>query len=57
MISISIAQLSHGIEANAQEAHYVADFDIPDTQAVLGHVGFMSNMSAGYDEQGRFASA
>jgi hypothetical protein len=29
------ALLSHGIEDNAQEAHNVADFDIPDTQAVL----------------------
>ncbi len=55
MRSISIAQLSHGIEDNAQEAHNVTDFDIPDTQAVLER--FMSNMSAGYDEPGRFASA
>ncbi len=51
------AQLSYSIEDNAQEAHDldVADFDIPDTQAVLER--FMSNMSAGYDEPGRFSSA
>ncbi len=49
------AQLSHGIEDNTQEAYDDADFDIPDTQAVLER--FMSNVSDGYDEPGRFASA
>ena len=49
------AQLSHGIEDNTQESHDEADFDIPDTQAILER--FMSNMSDGYDEQGGFASA
>ncbi len=49
------AQLSHGIEDNTQESHDDADFDIPDTQAVLER--FMSNMSDGNDEQVRFASA
>jgi hypothetical protein len=54
------ALLSHwhgndGIEDNtpAPEAHDDAEFDIPDTQAMLER--FMSDMSAGYDEQGRFA--
>ncbi len=49
-------QLSHGIEDNTQEAHDDYDFqvDIPDMQAVLER--FMSNLSDGYDEQGRFAS-
>ncbi len=41
------APLSHDIEDNAQETHDVADFDIPDTQAVFER--FMSNMSTGYD--------
>ncbi len=49
------APLSYGIEDNTQEAHDDADFDIPDTQAVLERL--MSNMSDGYDEPGRFASA
>ena len=48
------AQPSHGIEDNTQEAHDDANCNIPDTQAVLER--FMFNMSAGYDEQGRFAS-
>ncbi len=48
------AQPSHGIDDNAQEAHDEADFGLPYTQAVLDR--FMSNMSAGHDEQGRFAS-
>jgi hypothetical protein len=37
------AQPSHGIEDNAPDANDEADFDIPDTQAVLER--FMSNMS------------
>jgi hypothetical protein len=44
---------SHGIEDNEPDANDEADFDIPNTQAVLER--FMFNMSAGYDEQGRFA--
>ncbi len=47
-------QLSHGIEDNTQGAHDDADFDIPDTQAVLER--FMSDMSAGYDDKERFSS-
>ncbi len=50
----SPAPQSHGIEDNTQEAHDDANCNIPDTQAVLER--FMFNMSAGYDEQGRFAS-
>ncbi len=46
---------SHGTDDNAQEVHDEADFGLPYAQAVLDR--FMSNMSAGHDEQGRFASA
>ncbi len=51
----SPAPPSHGIEDNTQEAHDDDNCNIPDTQAVLER--FMFNMSAGYDEQGRFAYA
>ena len=37
------AQPSHGIEDNTPDANDEADFDIPDTQAVLER--FMLNMS------------
>ncbi len=38
-----------------EEAHDEADFCLPYSQAVLDR--FMSNISVGHDEQGRFASA
>ncbi len=48
-------QQSHGIEDNAPDPNDEADLDIPRYASSVGEI--MSNMSAGYDEQGRFASA
>ncbi len=45
---------SHGIEDNAPDANDEADFEIPDTQAVLER--FMSNMSKLADDEYRSLS-
>ena len=40
---------NHGLEDNRPDIHNEADFDIPDTQAVLER--FMSNMSKLADDE------